>query len=217
MIRNSLLQQNVIDELTWDPSVDATHVDVAVHDGIVTLTGYVNSYFEKKKCEQIAKRIARVKAVVDEIDLKLAGIAKRGDLEIAEAAVNALKLNVLIPQDSIKITVEKGWIVLDGEVDWQYQSNAAEFALRTMIGIKGISNKIHVRPSVSAADVKSKIQSALMRNAQIDSNNIAVDIKGGTAILRGHVRSWAEREQAETATWSAPGIVKVENEVIVEL
>jgi len=151
------------------------------------------------------------------LDLKLPGVAYRNDLDIAESAVSALKLNVLIPKDKVQVTVDNGWVVLDGEVDWQYQRNAAEEALRPMLGVKGITNKIHVKPGVRASDVKSKIQSALIRNAQIDSNNISVETEGGTAILRGHVRSWAEKEQAEAAAWAAPGITMVKNDVSIDI
>lgn len=217
MSANSDLQEKVTEELMWDPCVDATHIGVTAKDGIVTLTGYVSSYFEKKKCERVAKRVASVKAVVDELDLKLPGLAQRNDLDIAESAVGALKLNVLIPKDRVQVTVDSGWVVLEGEVDWQYQRNAAEEALRPMLGVKGITNKIHVKPAARASDIKSKIQSALVRNAQIDSNNITVETDGGTAILHGHVRSWAEKEQAEAAAWSAPGITKVINEVSIDI
>lgn len=217
MTSNSDLQEKVTEELLWDPCVDASHIGVTANDGIVTLTGYVTSYFEKKKCERVAKRVANVKAVVDELDLKLPGVAHRNDLDIAESAVSALKLNVLIPKDKVQVTVDNGWIVLEGEVDWQYQRGAAEEALRPMLGVKGIMNKIHVKPGARASDVKSKIQSALVRNAQIDANNITVETDGGTAILRGHVRSWAEKEQAESAAWSAPGITMVKNDVSIDI
>jgi osmotically-inducible protein OsmY len=210
---NSDLQQKVSQELLWDPSLDASHVGVTVKDGIVTLTGYVTSYFEKKVSERIVKRVANVKAVVDELDIKLPGSSERSDLDIAESALLVLQLNVSVPKDRVKLVVENGRVTLDGEVEWQYQRTAAENALKSMRGVKEILNRIMVKPTVSASDVRVKIQSALMRNAQLDANHITISTHGGTVILGGHVQSWAEKEQAEAAAWSAPGITKVENNV----
>jgi len=216
MSSNSELQQNVMDELLWDPCINAEHIGVTAKDGIVTLTGYVSNYFEKKKCERVAKRVANVKIVVDELDIRLSGSAERTDLEIAESALETLKLNVLIPRDGVQLTVDSGRIVLEGEVDWQYQSNAAEESLHNMVGVKGIINKIRIKPSVRPADVKARIQSALVRNAQIDASHIRVETSGGKATLSGHVRNWSEKEQAEAAAWSAPGITEVVNNVEIE-
>ncbi|MET3107028.1 osmotically-inducible protein OsmY [Oxalobacteraceae bacterium GrIS 1.18] len=210
------LQEKVMDALVWDPCVDATHVGVNAKGGIVTLSGYVASYFEKKKCERIAKNVAKVKAVVDELDLKLAGSALRADLDIAESAINLLKLNVLVPPNTVQLTVANAWVTLDGTVEWKFQRDAAEAALRTMVGIRGITNAIHVKPAARVGELKSKIQSALVRNAQIDARNITIGLAGDVVTLNGHVRSWVEKEQAEAATWSAPGITQVHNNIVVE-
>jgi osmotically-inducible protein OsmY len=213
MNTNSDLQQKVTQELLWDPSLDSSHIGVAVKEGIVTLTGYVTSYFEKKISERIVKRVANVKAVVDELDVKLPGSSERSDLDIAESALLALQLHVLVPRDRVQLIVEDGRVTLDGEVDWHYQRAAAEDALKSMLGVKGILNKIIVKPPVKASDIRAKIQSAIMRNAQLDANHISIETEGGTVILGGHVQSWAEKEQAEAAAWSAPGITKVENNI----
>jgi osmotically-inducible protein OsmY len=193
--------------------LDSSHIGVAVKEGIVTLTGYVTSYFEKKISERIVKRVANVKAVVDELDVKLPGSSERSDLDIAESALLALQLHVLVPRDRVQLIVEDGRVTLDGEVDWHYQRAAAEDALKSMLGVKGILNKIIVKPPVKASDIRAKIQSAIMRNAQLDANHISIETEGGTVILGGHVQSWAEKEQAEAAAWSAPGITKVENNI----
>ncbi|MET3107038.1 osmotically-inducible protein OsmY [Oxalobacteraceae bacterium GrIS 2.11] len=215
MMSNTELQRTVEDELKWNPSLDASHIGVTVKDGIVTLTGYVVSYFQKKKAESLVKHLAHVKAVVDELELKLPNSAKRGDLDLAESALEVLKLNVLVPAGKILVTVDNGWISLDGVVDWQYQRTAAEDAIKYLTGVRGISNNVTVKSTVHPADVKLKIQNALIRNAQIDASHITVDTANGKATLAGHVRSWIEREQAEAAAWSAPGISKVENRISI--
>lgn len=215
MSTNNDLQQKVTEELEWDPSVDASHIGVTAKDGIITLTGYVAHYIDKRNAERAARRVADVKAVVDELDLKLPGSFERNDLDIAESALAGLKLNVLVPRDKVQLTVDKGWITLRGEFEWQYQRTAAENTVKFMIGVKGISNYIVVKPIVRAADIKAKIQSALVRNAQLDANQITVDTSGSTATLGGCVRSWAEKKQAENAAWSAPGITDVKNNISI--
>lgn len=217
MSANSELQKEVTEELEWDPSVDSSHISVAAKDGIVTLTGYVEHYIEKSSAERAVKRIADVKAVVDELELKLPGASQRNDLDIAESALAGLKLNVLVPRDKVQVTVDKGWITLDGQVEWQYQRSTAENTVKLMRGVKGIINKIIVKPAAQAANIKAKIQSALVRNAQLDANNIKVETNGSTVTLSGRVRSWAEKKQAENAAWSAPGIAEVKNNINVSI
>jgi osmotically-inducible protein OsmY len=210
------LQREVMNELKFEPSVDAAHIGVAVNDGIVTLTGHVSSFAEKYAAENAAKRVYGVKAVANQIDVKLPGSSLRTDEEIAAAAVNALKSNILVPAEKIKVTVSKGWITLEGEVEWRYQRDAAENAVRYLPGVKGLFNLITIKPRVTPTEVKAKIDEALKRNAEMDARRIHVEVQGGKVILRGTVRSWAEKQEAELEAWGAPGVYSVENLITVQ-
>jgi osmotically-inducible protein OsmY len=211
------IQQAVLRELEWAPQVKATEIGVAVKDGIVTLAGYVDSYTKRYDAERAALRVAGVKAVVNDLEVHLPSSSERTDEAIARAAVRALAEHITVPRDRIKVTVHEGRITLEGDVEWQYQRQAAEAAVRNLPGVKGVVNWIAIKPRLSPTEIRSEIEAALRRSAELDAQRITVETDGSKVILRGRVRSWAEREEAEHAAWRAPGVTQVENLTTVDL
>ena len=209
------IQADVLAELKWDARVQPNEVGVSVKDGIVTLTGYVDSYTKKWAAEERAHRVAGVKAVANDIQVRLPGSSERTDADLAGAARRALEWNTLVPADRVRVTVSNGFVTLEGDVDWQYERDAAERSVRNLVGVKGVSNLIRVKPNAMPQNIKERIEQALRRIIEEDARNITVEVEGSKVILRGTVRSWAERQEAERTAWSAPGITSVDNRITI--
>jgi len=216
MKTDAQLKRDVTAELEWEPSINASHVGVAVNDGVVTLTGHLDTFAEKYAIERAVQRVAGVKAIAVELDVKLDPGHKRSDSEIAAAAETALKWHSLVPAERIQVKVEKGWVTLKGEVDWNYQRESAEKVVRPLTGVVGVSNAITLKVTTTPANVATRIGDALARHAEHEAKHIEVIVNGSVVTLRGHVDSWAERTAAYGAAWSAPGVLSVVNEIKVQ-
>jgi osmotically-inducible protein OsmY len=209
------IEKNVKDELAWDPELDATDIAVSVKNGVVTLAGFVHRFVDKYEAEAAAKRVAGVVGVANDIEVRLPSVDERPDPEIARDAVAAVKSQLPISSENIKIIVKNGWVTLEGEVEWQYQRDAAETAVRRVSGVKGVSKMLQLRPRAQPSDIERKIQDAFRRNAEIDADRITVEMNGSAIILKGTVRSWLERAEAERVAWAAPGVTQVEDRIVV--
>ncbi|MDD4975009.1 MAG: BON domain-containing protein [Bacteriovorax sp.] len=215
MKSDSQLQTNIIEELKWEPSVNHEHIGVAVSGGIATLSGTVQTFIEKHNAEKAAQRVVGVKAIVENIEVKLPGAMVRDDEDIAKAIVNQFEWNTLIPRNKIKAKVSNGWVTLSGEVDWEFQRKAAVKVVRELTGVKFVSNNIELKPKLVAHDLKEKIEKALLRAAEHESRQIDVNVDGSHVILSGVVRSFSEMKAVEGAAWAAPGVTEVQDNLRV--
>ena len=209
------IQKDVLAELKWDAQVQPNEIGVSVKDGVVTLTGWVDSYLKKWAAEDAAHRVGGVKAVANDIEVKV--FSERTDPDIAEAAIRALQWDASVPADKIQVTVSKGWVTLKGNVNWNFEKQDAERVVRRLTGVKGVSNLITVKPNTTPSELKKRIEDALVRNAKVDANKITVEVQGSKAILKGDVRAWVEKEEAERVAWLAPGVTSVENRITVDV
>lgn len=216
MKTDTQLRQDVFEELRWDPQVGAAEIAVAVKDGVTTLSGTVANYAQKYAAERAAERVVGVRAIADDLRVKLPTALTRTDTEIAHAALNALKWDTEVPDEKLKVKVDEGWVWLTGTLEWQYQKAAAERAVRYLAGVKGVTNSITIKPrEPSPSEIAQRIKAAMRRTAEVDADKIHVDAKNGKITLRGSVRSWAERQDAERAAWAAPGVTAVEDQITV--
>ena len=209
------IQRDVLEELKWDARVRPNEIGVAVKDGVVTLTGWVDSYLKKLAAEEDAYHVPGVKAVVNDIEVRLPGSAQRTDPDLAKAVLDALKWDAGIPTDKIQVTVDHGWVTLKGEVEYYFQKRDAERAVERLSGVRGVTNLLVVRTQPTPSDLKEQIEKALVRNAEIDARRITVEVQGSKVILRGTVSSYAEKKAAEETAWSAPGVTEVDNRIDV--
>jgi osmotically-inducible protein OsmY len=211
------IQEDVLAELKWDPRVSPNEIGVIVENGVVTLTGWADACTKRWAAEKAAHRVRGVDAVVNEIDVRIVRADERSDADIAAAVVRALEWDAFVPIDNLDVTVSKGRVTLKGEVEWQYQRKDAERVLRRLAGVKGLTNRIRVNPTVGPRDLKEKIEQAFARSTSLDATNVQVAVEGSQVILTGKVRSWAEREEAQRQAWAAPGVTAVDTRVTIRL
>jgi osmotically-inducible protein OsmY len=216
MKTDSQIQKDVMDQLKWEPFLNAAGIGVAVTKGIVTLSGQVDSYAKKIAAEKAAKRVAGVKAIAEDVQIGVSPVFKKTDTEIAEAVLNALTWHTAVQEEKIKIKVEEGVVTLEGEVEWEYQRTNAKSAIENLTGVRGVYNLITLKPTTTSSDIEAKIKAAFQRSATVDSGKISAEVTGSRVTLRGKVRSHAEKEDAEAAVWHAPGITSVISKLEVE-
>jgi osmotically-inducible protein OsmY len=214
-MKDAQLQQDVMNELNWDPSIHAEEIGVAVKDGVVTLSGMVRTYAEKLVAEKAAKRVRGVKAVAEDIEVKVTTSMKRNDTEIAKAAVDAQAWDVEVPHERIQLKVEDGWITLEGSVDWEFQRSAAARAVSNLLGVRGVTNLITLKRRLETTEIKRRLADAFKRNAELEAQSIQVDASDGRVVLRGKVHSWQQHDEATRVIWSAPGVMDVEDHLVV--
>lgn len=209
------LQQNIQNALDWEPSVEATDIGVSVDNGVATLRGDVQSFAEKEAAERVTLRVYGVRAVANDLNVRIPTSAERSDSDIAQAALNALRWHTSVPEKNLTVVVRNGWITLSGAVDWQFQKEAAARAVRDLTGVRGVTDGVVVRPSLKAGDVRDKIEAAFRRSAEIDARRVNVTVQDSKIVLSGNVRSFAERQEAEKAAWAAPGVVQVDDRLTI--
>lgn len=216
MKTDAQLKKDILDELAWDPAINATEIGVVVKDGVVTLTGLLTNYAEKYAAERAARRVSGVKALAVDIEVRLSPSYKRTDTDIAAAAQRVLDWNVAVPANRIQPMVENGWITLSGEVEWDFQRKAAERSVRDLFGVVGVTNLVKVKPKVAPSDIEKNIHDALVRQAEREAKHLQILVDGSQVTLRGKVHSWTERRATQGAAWAAPGVANVVNELTVE-
>lgn len=214
-MKDGALRQDILDELEFEPSIDANHIGVAVDGGIVTLSGHVPSYSQKQAVERAVARVKGVRGIAEEIEVRYPGSHGTSDDEIAKRAINTLKWSTMVPDDKVQVKVQEGWVTLTGKLDWNYQKTGAADAVHGLKGVTGISNEIELRPRVSAGDVKKRIEDALRRSAHVEANAIQIDVAGNKVTLKGHVKAWSERKLVEQAAWATPGVTMVSDQLTI--